>query len=195
MQTQHDVTRILKEWRKGDQEALDRLLPLVYEQLKRMARAWLRGERRDHTLNTTAMVHETYLKMVDINQVQWEHRAHFLAMASRVMRRILVNYALKRKAEKRGGDRRRVTYEEDYLPIPETYAETLLELDDALQQMAKIHPRQSEAIELHYFGGLTLEEAGEVLSVSPATVMRDLRFGEAWLSREWRGDLNLPSNM
>lgn len=192
MLSQHDVTQILQEWREGDREALDRLLPLVYDQLKRIARSWLRDERLGHTLNSTAMVHETYLKMIDINQVQWEDRAHFLAMASRVMRRILVNYALKRKAKKRGGDRHKVGLEDDVLMLEE-YAETLLELDDALQRMGITHPRQSEAIELHYFGGLTLEEAGEVLGVSPATVMRDLRFGEAWLSREWHGSLHPPS--
>lgn len=192
MLSQHDVTQILQEWREGDREALDRLLPLVYDQLKRVARSWLRDERLGHTLNSTAMVHETYLKMIDINQVQWEDRAHFLAMASRVMRRILVNYALKRKAKKRGGDRHKVGLEDDVLMLEE-YAETLLELDDALQRMGITHPRQSEAIELHYFGGLTLEEAGEVLGVSPATVMRDLRFGEAWLSREWHGSLHPPS--
>ncbi len=185
-----DVTQILLRWSDGDQEALDRLLPLVYDQLKKLAHARLGGERAGHTLNTTALVHEAYLKLVDINRVQWKDRAHFLAMASRQMRRILIDYAHQRKALKRGGGAQKEVLDEEQL-IPEEMVETLLELDDALQRLAVFYPRQSKAVELHYFGGLTLEEAGEVLGVSAPTVMRDLRFAQAWLATEWSVELPL----
>ena len=185
-----DVTQILLRWSGGDQEALDRLLPLVYDQLKKLAHARLGGERAGHTLNTTALVHEAYLKLVDINRVQWKDRAHFLAMASRQMRRILIDYAHQRKALKRGGGAQKEVLDEELL-IPEEMVETLLELDDALQRLAVPYPRQSKAVELHYFGGLTLKEAGEVLGVSAPTVMRDLRFAQAWLANEWGGELPL----
>ena len=185
-----DVTQMLLRWSGGDQEALDRLLPLVYDQLKKLAHARLGGERAGHTLNTTALVHEAYIKLVDINRVQWKDRAHFLAMASRQMRRVLIDYAHKRKAQKRGGGAQKEVLDEEWL-IPDAHVERLLEFDDALKRLAKTRSRQSKAMELHYFGGLTLEEAGKVLGVSPATVMRDLRFAEAWLAREWDGDLSL----
>ena len=185
-----DVTQILLRWSGGDQEALDRLLPLVYDQLKKLAHARLGGERAGHTLNTTALVHEAYLKLVDINRVQWKDRAHFLAMASRQMRRILIDYAHQRKALKQGGGAQKEVLDEELL-IPEEMVETLLELDDALQRLAVLYPRQSKAVELHYFGGLTLEEAGEVLGVSAPTVMRDLRFAQAWLATEWSVELPL----
>ncbi len=185
-----DVTQILLRWSGGDQEALDRLLPLVYDQLKKLAHARLGGERAGHTLNTTALVHEAYLKLVDINRVQWKDRAHFLAMASRQMRRILIDYAHQRKALKRGGGAQKEVLDEELL-IPEEMVETLLELDDALKRLAVLYPRQSKAVELHYFGGLTLEEAGEVLGVSAPTVMRDLRFAQAWLAAEWSVELPL----
>ena len=188
METPGDITQLLFAYRNGESEALDRMLPLVYDQLKRLAHNRLRGERADHTLNTTALVHEAYFKLVDINRVQWNDRAHFLAMAARQMRRILVDYAIKRKAQKRGGDLQKESLDEDRL-IPDGHVNQLLELDDALKRLAMTHSRQSEAMELHYFGGLTLEETGEVLGVSPPTVMRDLRFAEAWLARVWHGDL------
>lgn len=183
-----DVTQILLRWSKGDQEALDQLLPVLYEELKRLARGRLRGERPDHTLNATALVHEAYLKLIDINRVQWNDRVHFLAMASRQMRRILIDYAHRRNAQKRGGDQQRVDFEEELL-ISGDYADSLLEIDDALQRLEMEHPRQAQAVELHYFGGLTLEEVGAVLGVSAATVMRDLRFAQAWLARSWGADL------
>ncbi len=183
-----DVTQMLLRWSEGDQDAFDQLLPLVYDQLKKLAHARLRGERLDHTLNTTGLVHEAYLKLVDINQVQWKDRAHFLAMASRAMRRILVDYALRRKAHKRGGGAEKVDLEEEQL-IPDAYAETLLEIDDALKRLEATHPRQSQALELHYFGGLTQEEVGEVLGISQPTVLRDLRFARAWLADVWGVDV------
>ncbi len=179
-----DVTRLLLAHRAGDREALDRLLPLVYEQLKRLAHARLRGERPGHTLNTTALVHEAYLELVDITRVQWKDRAHFMAMASRAMRRILVDYALRRKAQKRGGGLQRVQWNEARF-LPDEALEAFLDLNDALRRLEACGPRYGQAVELYYFGGLTLQEAGEVLGISPQTVMRDLRFAEAWLAREW----------
>lgn len=190
MLSQADVTQLLHAYGAGDREAFDRLMPIVYEQLRKLAHARLRQERPDHTLNTTGLVHEAYLKLVDINQVQWENRGHFFAMASKVMRRVLINYANKRNAQKRGGGAPHEALEEERL-IPETYAETLLELDDALKRLEARHPRQGEAVQHRYFGGLTNEEAAEALGVSVTTVERDLRFARAWLAREWRGELKL----
>ena len=185
-----DVTQLLLAYTDGDLEAFDRLLPLVYEPLKRLAHARLREERPDHTLNTTGLVHEAYLKLIDIKQVQYQSRGHFFAMASKVMRRILINYATMRKAQKRGAGAQRETLDEARL-LPEAYAETLLELDDLLERLEALHPRQAEVIQHHYFGGLTNEETAEALGVSLRTVERDLNFGRAWLSKQWRGDLGL----
>lgn len=190
MLSKADVTQLLNAYVEGDHHALDRLMPVVYEQLRRLAHARLRNERPDHTLNTTGLVHEAYLKLVDINQVQYESRGHFFVMASKVMRRVLVNYALQRKAQKRGGDAPHESLEEERL-IPDRYAETLLELDDALKRLEGRYPRQAEAVQNRYFGGLTNEEIAEVLGVSLTTVERDLRFARAWLAREWGGDLGL----
>jgi RNA polymerase sigma factor (TIGR02999 family) len=178
-----DVTQLLLDARDGGRESLDELVPRVYEELKRLARDRLRRERPDHTLTTTALVHEAYLKLVDVNRVRWQDRAHFLAMASRVMRRVLVEYARRRKAGKRGGGRRRVELDEARL-IPDSYAERVLELHEALIRLEDINPRQREILEQRYFGGLTLEETAEALGVSLTTVKRDLRFARAWLSME-----------
>lgn len=185
MPAESDVTQMLLRWSGGDPDALDQLTPLVYDQLKRLAHARLQGERLGHTLNTTGLVHEAYLKLVDITRVQWQDRNHFLAMASRVMRRVLINYAEKRKAQKRGGGVHNVALHEDLLPMPEAQAEKLLELDDALRRMEGSYPRQAQALELYYFGGLTQKEVGEVLGVSQPTVVEDVRFAQAWLARVW----------
>ena len=182
-----DITQMLLRWREGDREALDRVLPLVYDELRRLARARLRGEREGHTLNTTGLVHEAYLRLVDVNHVEWRDRTHFLAMASRVMRRVLIDYANQRNAGKRGGGGQRVELGED-LAGPEIDLDSLLELNDALQRLEAVSPRQAKAVELRFFGGLTLEEAAEVLGTSAPTVMRDLRFAQAWLARELRRD-------
>ncbi len=190
MEPPTDVTQLLVAYTDGNREAFDRLLPMVYEHLKRLAHARLRQERADHTLNTTGLVHEAYLKLIDINQVQYQSRSHFFAMASKVMRRILVNYALKRKAQKRGGEAQREEFDEARL-ISDAHAETLLELDDALRRLERLHPRQAEVIQHRYFGGLTNEEAAEALGVSLRTVERDLSFARAWLSKAWGGGLNL----
>jgi RNA polymerase sigma factor (TIGR02999 family) len=186
---QADATRLLLEWRQGNHEALNRLLPLVYDELRRVAHARLRNERTEHTLGTTALVHEAYLKLVDIDRVPWHDRAHFLATASRLMRRILVDYARRRCADKRGGGAVDLTLDEELLP--EDQVNSVIELDDALKRLEADYPRQSKAVELHYFGGLTLEETGGVLGVSAPTVMRDLRFAQAWMARAWEEDMDL----
>ena len=177
------VTQLLLHWGDGDEQALDRLLPLVYEQLKQLAHARLAGERADHTLNTTALVHEAYLKLVDINQVQWKDRTHFLAMASRQMRRILVDYARERKAAKRGGVQYKVKLDEERF-LPEAQVEIVLELDEALKRLEERNPRRSQAVAYRYFGGLTVEETAAALGISLATAERDLKFARAWLSRD-----------
>jgi RNA polymerase sigma factor (TIGR02999 family) len=167
-----DVTRRLLESRLAGQEALDEPVPLIYEELRRLARDRMRRERPDHTLTTTALVHEAYLKLVDVNRVEWQDRAHFFAMASRVMRRVLVDYARRWKAAKRGGGQR-VELDEARL-VPDAYAEQVLELHDALDRLEDMHPRQREIVEQRYFGGPTLEETGAVLGVSLTTVKREL---------------------
>ena len=187
-QSQHDITKMLQKWSDGDQEALDMLMPLVYDQLKNLARACVRNEREGHTLNTTALVHEAYLKMADINQLQWKDRVHFLTMASRVMRNILIDNARKRNAVKHGGGFQRVD-QDDTLFVPDEYTEVLVELDDALEKMEKLHPRQAKAVVLYYYGGLTLEEVGEILDISPPTAMRYLRFAQAYLAQIWKSDM------
>ncbi len=178
-----EVTQLLHAYCGGDQAALDALMPLVYEHLRRLAHARLRAERPDHTLGTTALVHEAYLKLVDVKQVAWQDRAHFLAMASRVMRRVLIDYAHKRRAQKRGGGQQKVALDEDVL-ISDTYAEALVDLDEALQRLAAMSPRQSQVLECRYFGGLKLEEIAAVLEVGLTTVKSDLRFARAWLAQE-----------
>jgi RNA polymerase sigma factor (TIGR02999 family) len=188
-----DVTRLLQAWTAGDPGALDRLLPVVYDELRRLARARLRHEREGHTLGTTGLVHEAYLRLLDVERVRWHDRAHFLAMASTTMRRVLVDYAKARNALKRGGGVARVDL--DSLPrdrgealLSDEQAETVLDLDDALTRFEALAPRPARAVECRYFGGLSNEEAAAALDVSVATVERDLRYARAWLAREWKGD-------
>ena len=183
MHDSSDLTQMLIRWSEGDEEALDKLLPLLYDQLKEMAHGRLRGERSGHTLGTTALVHEAYLRLVDIDRIDWQDRSHFLAVASTTMRRILVDYARQRRAQKRGGSAVNVPLQEEL--VPDETIDTVLDLDDALEQLGAEHERQSKALEMYYFGGLTLEEVGAALDVSAATAMRDVRFAKAWLGREW----------
>jgi len=177
-----EVTQLLVRWSKGDERALDSLFPRVYDDLKRLAHARVRNERAGHSLNTTALVHEAYLKLIDLREVQWTDRAHFFALAARVMRHLLVNYAEKRSAQKRGGGLQHVELDEEKL-IPDEEVDRLLALNEALAGLAAVHPRSAKAIEQSYFGGLTNEETAAVLDVSRATVERDLRLGRAWLAR------------
>jgi RNA polymerase sigma factor (TIGR02999 family) len=178
------VTRLLLAWRAGDETALARLTPLVHRELHRIARGCLRGERARDSFQATALVHEAYVRLVDTQHVNWQNRAHFLAMAARLMRRILVDLARARRYQKRGGGAIQVSFT-SALHTPDR-AEDLLALDDALQALAKLDERRSRVVELRFFGGLTVEETAAVLTVSPETVMRDWKLARAWLRRELR---------
>ena len=191
MPREPDISQLLLALNEGDHGAMDRLVPLVYEHLRKLAHARLRNERAGHTLNTTDLVHEAYLRLADVKQMQWQGRAHFLAMAARMMRRVLLDYAERRNALKRGGGQRNLPLDEEALLIPEAYAEAIVDLDEALTRLEAINPRFSQTIEQRYFGGLKLEETAEVLGVSLATVKRDLRFAQAWLAEELNRDLDL----
>ncbi|MFQ5638366.1 MAG: sigma-70 family RNA polymerase sigma factor [bacterium] len=177
------ITKLLIELSGGHRDVVDQLIPLVYEQLRVIAQRQLRGERNDHTLNATALAHEAYLKLVDQTRVNWQNRAHFYAIAAQAMRRILINYAHKRSAEKRGGGELLVTFDEGAM-MRETRPEELLALDEALSDLEKLSERQGKVVEYRFFGGLTHEEIAEVLEVSVPTVRRDWRVARAWLSRE-----------
>ena len=179
----HEVTRLLQAWRGGDQEALERLMPLVYDELRKLANYYLRGERQNHTLQGTALVHEAYVKMVGYTDLAWQNRAHFYGVAARLMRQILIDHARKHQAGKRGAGQQEVPLEEAAVFSVER-AGDLVALDDALSNLAAVDALKSRLVELRYFGGLTLEEIAEVESVSLATVKRHMRLAEAWLHRE-----------
>ncbi len=182
-----DVTRLLLAWSGGDQEALQRLTPLVYQELRRLAASYMAHERGDHTLQPTALVHEVYLRLVDLQGVGWRDRAHFLAVAARTMRRILVDIARARGYQKRSGGGERVVLNEELVAAEQPGAE-LVALDDALNRLAAIDERKSQVVELRYFGGLQVEETAEALHISPETVMRDWRAAKAWLLLQLKGD-------
>lgn len=173
------VTRLLHEWRGGNREALDALTPLVYEELRRLAARCLYSERPDHTLRATALVHEAYMRMMNAN-VEWQDRAHFYAVAARMVRRILVEYARANNREKRGGGAARIALDEAVLVSPEATG-IVVELDEALERLAKRDQRKSDIVQLIYFGGLTHEETADALEISPATVRREMRLAKAWL--------------
>ena len=181
-----DVTQILLDWRGGDSEAAARLMPIVYDELRRLARQYLRRERVDHTLQPTALVHEAYLRLVDERSVSSQGRAHFHGIAAKVMRRILVDHARARNAAKRGGLAEKVPLDEAR-DLPPEVTNDLAALDDALEDLAKSYPRKSEVVELKFFGGLEANEIAEVLQVSPKTVLRDWQFAKLWLCRELAG--------
>ena len=179
-----EITRMLQEWSGGNRDALDALLPLVYEELHRQASRYLRRERRDHTLQTTALIHEAYLKLVDQREVNWQNRAHFFGIAAQMMRRILVDYAKARHREKRGGIGENLPLEEAALVVSEERSINLVALDEALERLAKFDERQARIVELRYFSGLSIEETAEVLRISPATVKSDWNVAKAWLRQE-----------
>jgi RNA polymerase sigma factor (TIGR02999 family) len=184
-----EITRLLKAWGRGDSAAFDRLTPLVYEQLHRMARSYMRNESPGHTLQATALVNEAYLRLVDTRGLDWKDRAHFFAVCARVMRRILVDAARSRAAIKRGGQAARAEHSTavnlDDLPASGTVISAqICALDEQLNMLAQIDPRRAQVIELRFFGGLTVEETAQVLQVSSQTVMRDWRLARAWLARE-----------
>jgi RNA polymerase sigma factor (TIGR02999 family) len=171
----------------GRPEALDRLIPVVYEELQQIARGQLRRERADHTLSTSALVHEAYLRLVDIRQVDWQNRVHFFATAAQVMRRLLIDFARARKRDKRGGGAVHVTLSEAS-GMPGDGPEGLLDLEDALQRLEARNARQCRVVECRCFAGLTVDETAEALEISAATVKRDWAFARAWLNRELRGE-------
>jgi RNA polymerase sigma factor (TIGR02999 family) len=178
-----EVTRMLIDWSGGDRQAPEKLMPLVYEELRQLARQYLQRERPDHTLQATGLVHEAYLRLVDQSTTTWQNRAHFFGVAAQVMRRILVDYARSHRAEKRGGGWDKLAFDEALAPSAERSID-LVALDDALKDLLALDPRQSQIVELRFFGGLTNEEVGEVLDVSPRTVKREWRMAKAWLRRE-----------
>ena len=174
-----EITVLLKDWGKGDQKAGDQLTPLIYDELQRHAARLFRGENPAHTLQPTALVHEAYAKLINV-EVSWQDRSHFYAMAARMMKRLLINHANARKAAKRGGGAIHVTFEEGQI-ADEGDDALLLDLTEALSDLEQIDARKAELVELQYFGGLTLEEMQNVTGLSPATIGRDLRFARAWL--------------
>ena len=181
------VTELLRAWSEGDDGALDRLVPLVEAELRRLARGYMGRERRGHTLQITALVNEAFLRLTDARHVRWQDRAHFLGISARLMRRVLVDYARRRGFQKRGGGAQRVTFDEGLVASPEP-ALDIVALDRALEALAQVDVRKSRVVELRFFGGLTVEEAAEVLNVSPDTVKRDWRLAKLWLLRALEGE-------
>lgn len=180
-----EVTQLLQQWSLGQQDALDRLLPTIYDELRRLAAAYLRRERRDHTLQATALVHEAFLKLVDQREVHWQNRAHFFGIAAQMMRRILIDHARAHGASKRGSGVPPLSLEEALVVVPAATVD-LLALDEALTRLARVDPQQGRVVELRFFGGLTVDETATVLKVSPDTVTRDWWLAKAWLQREMR---------
>jgi len=178
-----EVTQWLIAWSQGDRAALDKLMPLVYDELHRLAHRYMSRERPGHTLQTTALVNEVYLRLVDQKSVNWQNRAHFFAIAAQVMRQVLVDYARRRRYRKRGGQAVKVSLDEAAI-VSQEHGVDLVALDEALTSLAAIDPRKSQIVELRFFGGLSVEETAEVLKVSPRTVMREWSLARAWLYRE-----------
>lgn len=185
MSTTHDVTRLLAEWARGNRQALDDLTPMVYRELRQLAASSLRKERQGHTLQPTALVHEAYLRLVDQKNPNWQSRSHFFGVAARLMRQVLVDHARKLHAGKRAGHK--VSLEEA-VSFQHERSQALVALDSGLNALEKLDPRKCKAIELRYFGGLSMDEIAQALDVSPVTVRRDLRMAEAWLHHEMRSE-------
>ena len=183
MSSPNDITALLVDWSKGDQLALEKLLPLVERELHRLAHSYMRREDPNHTLQTTALINETYLRLVDQKKVQWQNRAHFFGIAAQIMRRILLNYARDQNRLKRGGRVIHVSLSEAMV-MPAEKDRELISLNDALIRLEALDARKAKVVELRYFGGLSVEEVAEVLDLSPITVMRDWKFAKAWLARE-----------
>lgn len=178
------ITHLLKKWSEGNQEVLDKLMPLVYDELRRQASRYLRRERANHTLQTTALIHEAYLKLIDQNQVEWQNRTHFFAIAAQAMRRILVDYARERNREKRGGAAENLPLEEAAFVVSEGKNVDLVALDEALDRLAEFDERQARVVELRYFSGLSIDETAEILGISNVTVRRDWNMAKAWLHQQ-----------
>jgi len=178
----HEVTQLLTDWGNGNQAAADKLMPLVYEELRRLAHQYMNKERPGHTLQTSALVNEAYLRLIDQKQVHWQNRAHFFGIAAQLMRRILVDYARSRRYQKRGGEAQQVELNEAMIVSRERAADVIA-LDDALKSLAEFDARKSQIVELRFFGGLSIEETAQALAVSPGTVMRDWTLAKAWLRK------------
>ncbi len=181
--TSHEITRLLLAWSEGDKQALDRLVPLVYDELRRLAKNYMRKERAGQTLQTTALIHEAYLRLIDADRVQWRNRAHFFGIAARLMRQILVARARERGCQKRGGGAERVSLDESMV-IDERLNEDLVALDEALGELSQFDARMAQVVEMRFFGGLTEEEIAAALDVSTKTVRRDWRLARSWLRRK-----------
>jgi RNA polymerase sigma-70 factor, ECF subfamily len=184
--SREEVTQLLRAWGAGDKQALDQLAPVVERELHRLAHRFMAREDPDHTLQTTALVNEVYLRLIDIQAVSWQDRAHFFAISARMMRRVLTDFARARSYQKRGGGALQVSLDEGLALAPEKDAD-ILALDEALNRFAALFPRQAEVVELRFFGGLEVEETAEALKISPVTVKRDWRFAKAWLMRAVNG--------
>lgn len=182
----HEVTQLLRAWSNGDQQALEKLTPMVYEELHRRARHYVALEHPEHIIETTALINEVYLRLVDLRGVTWQDRAHFLAVCARMMRRILTDFARSRHYQKRGGDAQQISFDEQLAVSREPSAD-LVALDDALNGLASVDQRKSQVVELRFFGGLSVQETAEVLKVSEETVKRDWRLAKLWLLREMSG--------
>jgi RNA polymerase sigma factor (TIGR02999 family) len=183
---QHEITQLLAEWREGKQSALDELYPLVYDELHRLARRYMSRERKGHTLQTTALINEAYVRLVDQKNVHWANRSHFFAISAQIMRRILIDHARRHAYAKRGGGARQVSLEEAATVVPNK-SEELLRLDEALKSLAEMDPRRSQVVELRYFGGLNNEEIAGVLHISENPVTRDWNMARAWLYQQLTG--------
>jgi RNA polymerase sigma-70 factor, ECF subfamily len=179
----HEITELLQAWRRGDDSALEKLTPQVYRELHRAAKGCMRGEREAHTLQTTALINELYLRFTDLKEVDWQNRAHFFALCARQMRRILTDRARARQSYKRGGGAQPISLDTVPMVSPQAQPE-ILAIDDALKALATVDSRKSQVVELRFFGGLNVEETAEVLKVSPDTVVRDWKLARAWLLRE-----------
>lgn len=182
-----DISALLREIGGGGRAAIDRLFPLLYQDLKGIAHRQLRGERPDHTLNTTGLVHEAYMKLRGLDRLTWQNRAHFLAVAAQAIRRVLVDYAVATRAQKRGGQHQRVSLDEALLPV-ERPIEQLIAIDTQLNRLEALNPRLARVVECRFFSGMSIEETAHVLDSSPATVKRDWSLARAWLHRELGGD-------
>jgi len=190
-----DVTALLMELTNGNREAASELMPIVYDELRKLAGRYMRRERTDHTLQATALVHEAYLKLVQQQEANWQSRAHFFGIAAQVMRHILIDHARGHTSEKRGGGKRPVPLEEALIFTPEKSLE-LLRLDESLQRLAELDPRQGRVVELRFFGGLTVEETADVLGVSPKTVKREWSMAKAWLHGDMkRSHVDQPADV
>jgi RNA polymerase sigma-70 factor, ECF subfamily len=186
-QSQHRITQLLLAWSDGDQTALEKLTPLVYAELHRLAKGYMVRERADNTLQTTALIHEAYIRLIDWKNARWQNRAHFFGVAAQIMRRILVDFARSRQCAKRGNGNRHLSLG-GAITIQEDRSRDFIALDDALKSLAKIDPRKCQIVELKFFGGLNTEETAEVLKVSLRTVEREWNLARAWLYRELRGE-------